>query len=77
MTNISMADAIEAVCLTTHGTEYGDWPPQAFADYAEHMMLALAAMSDEQLAVRYAEELDPRTARDEDLAYWTSIVRAA
>jgi hypothetical protein len=68
------ADVIEAACITAHGTEYIDWPLQDFVDYAEHRMLALAAMTDEQIAARFVDEPSPRKARDEDLVYWTAVV---
>lgn len=67
-------DTIERACMAAHGTEYDRWPPHDFADYAEHKMLALVAMTDEQLAARFFNEADPRAARDEDLAYWASVV---
>lgn len=61
-------------CLATCGTEYERWPSEDFAAYAEQMMLALDAMSAEELAARYSGEDDPLAAREEDRAYWISVV---
>ena len=70
------ADLLEEICVADYGTEYEHWPPHDFQDYAEHLMLGLDAMTDEEMSRRFRAEPDPRIARDESCDYWAKIVMA-
>jgi hypothetical protein len=68
------ADVIEESCVARYGTEYEGWPPQYFQDYAEHLMLGLDAMTEEEMSRRFRAEPDARFARDQSCDYWATIV---
>lgn len=70
----TFADVLEEGCVAAYGTEYETWPLPDLQAYAEHLMLGLGAMTDEEIAQRFRAEPDPRAARDESCTYWIAIV---
>ena len=70
----AFADTLEKICVAEYGTEYKWWPSQDFQAYAEHLMLGMDAMTDEEVQRRFYGEPDPRAARDESRAYWIKLV---
>ena len=69
-----LADVLEEDCIEAYGTEYEAWPLPDLQAYAEHLMLGLDAMTDEEVQRRFHAEPDPRAACKESRTYWIAIV---
>ena len=70
------ADALDDDCTAVYGTEYKNWPREDFQNYAVLAMIALDAMTDEEMERRFCAEPDPHVARHESFNYWAKIVTA-